>query len=90
MKPIYVVLIVVLAALQYLLWWGDGSIQALNVLKSNATQAKAHQSATRKHNYVLVKQIDALKTNSNAIETLAREEHNMIKNDETYFQIIEQ
>ncbi len=89
MKPIYVVLIVVLAVLQYLLWWGDGSIQALYVLKSNAAQAQAHQSATRKHNYVLVKQIHALKTDRDTIETLAREEHNMVKNDETYFQVIE-
>lgn len=89
MKPIYTTLLVLLGALQYLLWFGDGGLLSLQALKANVRQAEQSQVKMRKQNYVLMQQIDALKTDVRAIESLAREEHNMVQNDETYFQIIE-
>ena len=89
MKPIYAILLVLLGALQYLLWFGDGGLLSLQALKANVKQAEQSQIKMRKQNYVLMKQIDALKTDVSAIESLAREEHNMVQKDEMYFQIIE-
>lgn len=89
MKPIHIALIVVLVALQYLLWWGDGGILVLQNLKSNVQTVKLEQTKMRQQNYVLMERIDALKSDNNAIESLAREEHNMVQEGETYFQIIE-
>jgi cell division protein FtsB len=89
MKPIYVALIIVLAVLQYQLWWGDSSIHELKSLKSNLSMEQARNDAARAHNYKLMKQIKHLKTNRSEVESIARYEHNMIKKGETYFQIVE-
>ena len=89
MKPIYIALIIVLAMLQYQLWWGDGSIQELRTLKSNLSMEQARNEAARAHNYKLMKQIKNLKTDTSEVESIARQEHNMIKKGETYFQIVE-
>lgn len=89
MKPIYAILLVLLGTLQYLIWFGDGGLLSLQALKTNVRQAEQSQGKMRKQNYALMMQIEALKTDRSAIESLAREEHNMVQKDETYFQIIE-
>lgn len=89
MKPIHMILIIFLAVLQYQLWWGEGSIPSLHALKSKLTSKKEQFSLKKSQNYILIKQIHALKNNNNEIETMAREEYNMIKKDEVYFQIVE-
>ena len=89
MKPIYAVLIILFIALQYLLWWGDGGIHALKTLKSSARQAEKDQVKMHKENDALIKKIQHLKADKDAIESLAREEYNMVQKEETYFQIIE-
>lgn len=89
MKSIYVALVILLGVLQYQLWWADGSVRELNQLKSNLlTEQELYKDKTAR-NYALIKQIHQLKTNDQAIVAVARHEHNMIMDDETYFQIVE-
>ena len=88
MKPLYIALVILLAALQYQLWWGDGSIQSVNQLKSNASMEQARLKTSKEYNNVLLKKIDALKTDKDEIENMARLEYNMVKEDEVYFQIV--
>ncbi len=89
MKSIYVALVILLAVLQYQLWWADGSVRELNQLKSNLSIEQASYKDKTARNYALIKQIHQLKTNDTAVEEIARHENNMVKDGETYFQIVE-
>ena len=89
MKPIYAVLILLLGFLQYQLWWAEGGVLELNELKSTLAREKSNLAMMQDHNQQLLKNIHSLKNNNAEIEARARYEHNMIKNDETFYQIVE-
>lgn len=89
MKPIYVLLIAILCVLQYQLWWAEGSVRDLHELKSTLSMDRSRLQMTKAQNNLLSKQIAALRDESPAIESRARYEHNMIKSNETYYQLVE-
>lgn len=89
MKPLYFALILLFIALQYQLWWGDGSIREIKVLKSNLSMDQARIKSLKAHNYALSQQIKEIKHSNDEIENVAREEYNMVKDDEVYFQLVE-
>jgi cell division protein FtsB len=80
---------VLLAALQYQLWYGRGGIGDLALLHS-ARDAKALENRRlRERNRVLEAEIADLKSGLEAIEERARTEMGMIREDEVFYQIIE-
>ena len=82
-------LAVLLAALQYQLWYGRGGIGDLAELHS-ARDAKALENRRlRERNRVLEAEIADLKSGLEAIEERARTEMGMIREDEVFYQIIE-
>jgi cell division protein FtsB len=82
-------LAVLLAALQYQLWYGRGGIGDLALLHS-ARDAKALENRRlRERNRVLEAEIADLKSGLEAIEERARTEMGMIREDEVFYQIIE-
>lgn len=80
---------VLLAALQYQLWYGRGGIGDL-VLLHSARDAKALENRRLgERNRVLEAEIADLKSGLEAIEERARTEMGMIREDEVFYQIIE-
>jgi cell division protein FtsB len=89
MRTIIIVLIGALFGIQYKLWLGDGGIfQTKGLEKRIAEQTKENQRiATR--NKGIEADIAELKSGEQALEEQARYELGMVKEGETYYQVLE-
>jgi len=81
-------LIVLLFSLQYKLWAGDGSFVDAWHLGKKIDLQNAENTILRKRNQVLDAEVTDLKKGMNAIEEHARLELGMIKEGETFYQVI--
>jgi cell division protein FtsB len=90
LKLIIGLLLVVFVALQYRLWVGEGSLAEVSGLKKQLAEQQAELGKLKARNQVLREEIDALKQGLAAVEARAREELGMIKEGETYYQIVDQ
>ncbi|OGT60960.1 MAG: hypothetical protein A3F14_01940 [Gammaproteobacteria bacterium RIFCSPHIGHO2_12_FULL_43_28] len=85
---IALLLLMVLAFLQYRLWFESGGIRDMLQLKKNLTQQAEENDALKKQNEDLLLQVKQIKSNPDAIESRARDELGMIKKDEVFYQVI--
>lgn len=83
------VLILLLGALQYRLWVGEGSIAELHSLKREIALEESELERLRARNRELQAEVDDLREGSEAIEERARSELGMIKPGEIFIQVIE-
>ncbi len=90
MKWIAAILFILLLALQYKLWVGQGSLAEVSRLKQAIEQQTATNAKQRERNDALDAEVQDLKKGVEAIEERARSELGMIKQDETFFQIIDE
>ncbi len=89
MKSITVVSILLLVFLQYRLWVGNGSLSEVNDLKNQIADKHEENDILRERNQSLAAEVMDLKLGHDAIEERARSEMGMIKNDETFYQIVD-
>lgn len=82
-------LIALLAMLQYPLWFGNGGVYALWKLKSEIAVQREENAELRERNQALAADVIDLKQGLAAIEERARIELGMIKQGETFYQIVE-
>ena len=88
MKYINIALFVLLAALQYRLWTGHGSLPDVWRLDEiRAAQAAENRELTERNQSLAAEVLD-LKDGLGAVEERARSEMGMIMGDETFYQII--
>lgn len=80
----------VLAILQYDLWFGDGSLTAAWRLERNISEQQQQNEQLQLRNDTLDAEVTDLKSGLAAIEERARSELGMIKQGETFVQIIDQ
>jgi len=88
MKVLLAVLVMVLLALQYRLWFGEGSAQEVWRLNQQTKQANAELMRLRGRNQALEAEVADLKSGLDAIEERARSELGMIDSDETFYQFV--
>lgn len=88
MKVLLTVLIIILIALQYRLWFGDGSVQEVWRLNQESKQDKAEMLRLRGRNEALEAEVADLKSGLDAIEERARSELGMIDSDEDFYQFV--
>ena len=84
------VLIVLLLLLQYRLWVGDGSLAEVWDLYQQVETQREENQRLLERNQALEAEVRDLKQGLDAIEERAREELGMIKDGETFYQIIEE
>ena len=82
-------LFVLLLSLQYRLWVGDGSLAEVWDLYQQVETQRDENQRLRERNQALEAEVQDLKQGLGAIEERAREELGMIKEGETFYQIIE-
>jgi cell division protein FtsB len=75
--------------LQYPLWLGKGSWLKVWDLKRQVTEQRAANEALVARNSQLAAEVSDLKTGYGVIESRARFQLGMIRQDETFFQVIE-
>lgn len=88
MKVLIAALILLLIALQYRLWFGDGSIQEVWRLREEAKSTRTELLQLRSRNQALSAEVADLKSGLEAIEERARAELGMIDEDETFYQFV--
>ena len=89
MKKIALVLLGLLVWLQYKIWLQDGGIPEVIQLKKEVEQVNIEVKQLRERNLSLDAEVKDLKKGLDAIEERARSEMGMIKEGETYYQVIE-
>ena len=82
-------LFALLLILQYRLWVGDGSLAEVWDLYQQVEMQRDENRKLRERNQALEAEVQDLKQGLEAIEERAREELGMIKEGETFYQIIE-
>ncbi len=90
MRWLVLLLVFLLVLLQYRLWVGDGSLAEVWDLYQQVEIQKQENQRLRERNQALEAEVQDLKQGLEAIEERAREELGMIKEGETFYQIIEE
>ena len=88
MKYINIVLLIVLAALQYRLWTGHGSVPDVWRLDELREAQVAENRELEERNRSLAAEVLDLKDGLGAVEERARSEMGMIMENETFYQIV--
>ena len=83
-------LVVLLLLLQYRLWIGDGSLAEVWGLYQQVEAQREENARLQERNQALQAEVKDLKQGLDAIEERAREELGMIKDGETFYQIIDE
>ncbi|MDI1299523.1 cell division protein FtsB [Methylotenera sp.] len=89
MKALTLIFVILIALLQYPLWLGKGSwLRVWDLSRQLATQQEKN-GALKARNETLDAEVRDLKSGSAAIEERARSELGMIKQDEVFYQVLD-
>jgi cell division protein FtsB len=72
------------------LWVGDGSVAQIKEYQARLETVKEKVKEKKERNEALYAEIEDLRKGQEAIEERARDELGMIKENETFFQVIEE
>lgn len=89
MRIVIAVLGLILAWLQFQLWFGDDGIRRLLSLQREVAEQSAANKAAQERNAALAAEVQDLRSGHAAIEERARSELGMIKEGETFYQVVE-
>ena len=89
MKLFILILIILLALLQYKLWFENGGVAKVWHLQQSITQQTQENNHLQERNTALSAEVKDLKQGRAAIEEHARTEFGMVKKGETYYQVVD-
>jgi cell division protein FtsB len=89
-KALTLIFVVLIALLQYPLWLGKGSWLRVWNVNQQIEEQKEKNAAFKQRNETLNAEVRDLKQGNAAIEERARSELGMIKQDEVFYQVIDQ
>jgi cell division protein FtsB len=87
-KLAFVALFAVLGVLQWRLWFDDGSFEEVVALQRQLAAQQREVDDLRELNATLRAEVDDLKSGLAAVEARARSELGLIREDETYYQLL--
>ncbi|MDP3846575.1 MAG: cell division protein FtsB [Pseudomonas sp.] len=86
---LFLVLILLLAGLQYRLWVGDGSLAQVEELQQQIVSQQGENEHLLERNRILEAEVLELKQGVETVEERARHELGMLKEGETLYQLNE-
>ena len=89
MKVILAVVVLLIGLLQYRLWYGDGGIEEIKASQQKLNDLKREVEDKKFRNRALYAEVEDLRKGKEAIEERARNELGMIREGETFFQVLE-
>ncbi|HEY8097929.1 MAG TPA: septum formation initiator family protein [Methylobacter sp.] len=89
MKIIIAIIILLIIHFQYRIWIGDGSVAQIDAYQQRLDDLKKQAEEKRERNEALYAEVLDLRKGQEAIEERARDELGMIKEDETFFHVLE-
>ena len=84
-----VLLLGLLACLQYRLWFGNGGEHEVAALQAQVQQQARDNAGLRQRNDALAAEVEDLKSGEAAVEERARSELGMIKPGETFYRVVD-
>jgi len=84
-----IALICILIALQYRLWFGDSNLPSLWQLETRVTEQTKENTLLEERNLRLEAEIKDLKSGLTALEERARNELGMVREGETFYQLVD-
>ena len=88
MRILQALLVMIILGLQIRLWTGPGSLAEISRLNESITLQENENSGLQSRNSELLHEVDELKTGTDAIEEMARQELGLIKDGETFYMIV--
>jgi len=85
LKWLAIVLVILLALLQYRLWLGEGGLRELTEVRQRVAALEGENQPLRDRNARLAAEVVDLKTGLDAIEERARSDIGMVRRDEQFF-----
>ena len=89
MKFLAAGLVIVLVLLQYRLWLGDGGMREVHRLRAEIEVQQEQNRELKERNRTLAAEVQDLKKGTVAIEERARTDLGMVRNGETFYQVVE-
>jgi cell division protein FtsB len=89
MKILLSVIILLFILLQYRLWYGDGGIAEIKAYQQRLDNLNEQVEEKRERNEALYAEVEDLRKGQEALEERARNELGMIREGETFFQVLE-
>ncbi len=89
MNPLNILLLTLFVGTQYALWFGDKNVFDLYLLKESARQTDHEIEMQFKENRRFSAEVNDLKADGESAETIARSELGLIKEGESFYQIID-
>lgn len=89
MKILIAIIILLIIHFQYRIWIGDGSIAEIDAYQQRLDELKKQVEDKKERNEALYAEVLDLRKGQEAIEERARDELGMIKEDETFFHVLE-
>ncbi len=90
MKLLFAILLVLLLLLQYRLWLGEGGIAKVWQLQQTVEVQRQENRELEERNSALEAEVRDLKEGLAAIEERARSDLGMVREGETFFQIVDE
>ena len=88
-KPVLIALVLLLAALQARLWIGQGSIAELVSLGRQIEDYAHGNDELRERNRRLEVEVAEFRSGVDSVEEMAREELGLVRQDETFYVLVE-
>ncbi len=83
-------LLLLLLLLQYRLWFAEGSLAELHRLEAQVHKQQELNESLRQRNRQLEQEVLELQSGMETVEERARQDLGMIREGETYFQVVEE
>lgn len=83
-----ILLVIVIAWLQYRAWFGENSQHEIDLLKQKTVNQEQHNQSLSEQNGLLREEIKLVRNEPNILEEKARENLGLIKKNETFYRII--
>lgn len=88
MRILAVLLLIGTLGLEYRLWFGDGGMREVWRLRDAVAAQRAENEQLKDRNRTLLAEVQDLKQGKTAIEERARTDLGMIRNNETFYQVM--
>ena len=88
MRLLFGILLLLLIVLQYRLWVGQGSLAEVSQLRAKIELQELRMEEMRQRHEAFRAEVDDLKNGLEAVEARARSELGMIKEGETFYQVL--
>jgi cell division protein FtsB len=89
LRWLFVALLVILTALQYRLWFAEGSLAEQRRLELQVQEQSRINSQLLERNAVLEREVLELQSGNKGVEQRAREQLGLVREGETFYQFVE-